>query len=159
MWSETWQTSKMERFAKIVNRWKPSTLFEKSCILDVWEVSDYGSMELFFIVGLQLTLKFSWHMKKFIFIKYLMKCKSYDIDYHSRRESSICVVKIISDTLIWQGVFCGLIKFNMCFFIKFVFISCRYILSFCTEKVFIKNILNQGSYHKTDNAPKWSDTL
>ena len=32
------QTSKMERFAKIVNDWKYFTIFERRPILDVWQM-------------------------------------------------------------------------------------------------------------------------
>ena len=36
------QTSKMERFAKIVNGWIPFTIFAKCSILDVWQGSEYA---------------------------------------------------------------------------------------------------------------------
>ena len=36
-YSESYQASKMELFAKIVNGWKPLTIFAKSSILDVWQ--------------------------------------------------------------------------------------------------------------------------
>ena len=36
---ETYQTSKMEGFTKIVNTWKPLTIFTKRSILDVWQGS------------------------------------------------------------------------------------------------------------------------
>ena len=37
------QTSKMERFAKIVNGWKPLTIFGKYFIIDVWQDLKYAS--------------------------------------------------------------------------------------------------------------------
>ena len=42
MYSETFQTSKIERFAKIVNNSKPLTIFGKSSILDIWQGAEYG---------------------------------------------------------------------------------------------------------------------
>ena len=42
-YSEHCQTSKMELFAKIVNSWKPLSIFAKSSILDVWQDSEYSS--------------------------------------------------------------------------------------------------------------------
>ena len=35
-YSEAFQTSKMELFAKIVNEWKLLVVFKKNIILDVW---------------------------------------------------------------------------------------------------------------------------
>ena len=40
---EPFQTSKMERFAKIVNGQKPLTIFAKRSTLDVCQVSQYAS--------------------------------------------------------------------------------------------------------------------
>ena len=37
------QTCKMERFAKIINGWKPLIIFAKRSILDVWQNSHYAS--------------------------------------------------------------------------------------------------------------------
>ena len=39
--SEPKQTSKMERFARIVNGWKLLAIFIKSCILDIWLGSEF----------------------------------------------------------------------------------------------------------------------
>ena len=39
-------TSKMERFAKKVNSWKPLTIFAKRFVWDVWLGSEYTSAEL-----------------------------------------------------------------------------------------------------------------
>ena len=41
--SEPFQTSKIERSAKIVHIWKPLTIFTKSSILSVWQCSEYAS--------------------------------------------------------------------------------------------------------------------
>ena len=43
VYSEPYQISKMERFAKIVNDSKPLTNFGKSSALDVWQGSEYTS--------------------------------------------------------------------------------------------------------------------
>ena len=40
-YSDPCQTSKIERFAKIVNDWKPLTIFAKHSILDAWQGSVY----------------------------------------------------------------------------------------------------------------------
>ena len=40
---ELCQTSKMERFAKVVNVWKPLNIFTKRSILDSWKGSEYVS--------------------------------------------------------------------------------------------------------------------
>ena len=40
-YSEPCQTSKMELFAKIVNGWKPLTVFTKRFLLYVWQCSEY----------------------------------------------------------------------------------------------------------------------
>ena len=37
------QTTKMELLAKIINSWKPLTIFVKSFILDIWQDSEYTS--------------------------------------------------------------------------------------------------------------------
>ena len=37
--SELCQTSIMERYAKIANSWKPSLIYEKRSILDIWQDS------------------------------------------------------------------------------------------------------------------------
>ena len=42
-YSEPYQTSKIEFFAKAVNDWKLLTIFEKSSILVVWKSSEYTS--------------------------------------------------------------------------------------------------------------------
>ena len=42
-YSEASRTSKMELIAKIVNGWKPLTVFAKRFILDVWLGSEYAS--------------------------------------------------------------------------------------------------------------------
>ena len=39
----TCQTSKMKCFAKIVNGWKPLTIFAKRSILDTYQGSEYAS--------------------------------------------------------------------------------------------------------------------
>ena len=41
--SEPCQTSKMERLMKIVNGWKPLTIFAKRCLLDVLQGFKYDS--------------------------------------------------------------------------------------------------------------------
>ena len=41
VYSETCQTSKIERFAKIVHGFDPLTIFKKFSILDVWQGSEY----------------------------------------------------------------------------------------------------------------------
>ena len=41
--SEPSQTSKMDFFEKIINSWKPLTIFAKSTILEVWLSSAYVS--------------------------------------------------------------------------------------------------------------------
>ena len=41
-YSEPCQTSKKEHFAKIVNGYKPSTIFAKCFILDLWQGSEYA---------------------------------------------------------------------------------------------------------------------
>ena len=38
---EPCHTSKMDRFAKIVNSYKPLTIFAKRSILDIWQGSEY----------------------------------------------------------------------------------------------------------------------
>ena len=57
-YSEPCQTSKIERFAKIVNVFQPLTTFAKRTILDVWQGSEYPS-ELVYLL---------WHL----FIKLLL---------------------------------------------------------------------------------------
>ena len=42
-YSESWQTSKMESFVKIVNGFLSLTIFSKGCILDVSQLSEYAS--------------------------------------------------------------------------------------------------------------------
>ena len=42
-YSEHCQTSRMERFMKIVNGQKPLTIFAKCSILNVWQGSEYAS--------------------------------------------------------------------------------------------------------------------
>ena len=41
--SESFQTSEIELFAKIVRNEKPFTIFVKTSILDVWQGSEYAS--------------------------------------------------------------------------------------------------------------------
>ena len=41
-YSETCQTSKIECFVKIVDAWKPLTIYVKCSILDVWQGSEYS---------------------------------------------------------------------------------------------------------------------
>ena len=41
-YSEPFQTSKMERFGKIVNNLQPLTIFAKRSILDIWEGCEYA---------------------------------------------------------------------------------------------------------------------
>ena len=48
-YSEPYQTSKMEHFAKIVNGWKPFTTFAKHSILDVSQGSEYATNTLMYI--------------------------------------------------------------------------------------------------------------
>ena len=46
-YSELWQTSKLEYFAKIVNGWKSlktATILAKHSILDFWQSSEYASV-------------------------------------------------------------------------------------------------------------------
>ena len=43
LYSETFQTSKMERFEKIINDLDALTIFVKSSILDVWQDFEYTS--------------------------------------------------------------------------------------------------------------------
>lgn len=43
VYSKPCRTSKIRYFAKIVGRWKPLTIFAKSCILDLWQGSEYIS--------------------------------------------------------------------------------------------------------------------
>ena len=50
-YSEHWQTSKMECFAKIVNSWKLLTFFVKHAILDVWQGSEYASAICYSLFG------------------------------------------------------------------------------------------------------------
>ena len=45
-YSEPCQTSKMERFAKIINSFQPLTTFAKRSILDVWQGSEFASREV-----------------------------------------------------------------------------------------------------------------
>ena len=40
---EPYQTSKTELFVKIVNSWKPLTVFAKRFILDIWRSSEYAT--------------------------------------------------------------------------------------------------------------------
>ena len=42
-YSEHWQQSQIELFAKIVNGFQPLIIFTKSSILDVWQGSEYAS--------------------------------------------------------------------------------------------------------------------
>ena len=42
-YSEPYQTSKMECFAKIVNTFQALTIFAKGSILDIWQGSEYAS--------------------------------------------------------------------------------------------------------------------
>ena len=49
--SETYQTSKMELFLQNINGWKPSIIFGKSSILDVWQGFEYAS-----VIEMKLTL-------------------------------------------------------------------------------------------------------
>ena len=42
MYSEPYQTSKMDRLAKIVYGFYPLTIFAKRSILDIWKGSEYG---------------------------------------------------------------------------------------------------------------------
>ena len=42
MFSEFYQTSKVDSFLKIVNGWKPFTIFVKRSILDVWQGFEYA---------------------------------------------------------------------------------------------------------------------
>ena len=42
VYSEPSQISKTEYFLKIINDWKPLTIFAKSIVLDVWLSSKYG---------------------------------------------------------------------------------------------------------------------
>ena len=46
LYSQPSQIFKMELFAKIVNTWKPLTIFAKNSILDIWQGSEYVSMDL-----------------------------------------------------------------------------------------------------------------
>ena len=48
--SELCQTTKKERFAKIVNDFQTSTFFEKNSILDIWQGSEYASKCFFFLM-------------------------------------------------------------------------------------------------------------
>ena len=50
-----YQTFTMEHFPKIVNVWKPITVFAKRCILDVWQGSEYTSAVYFFSENSHLT--------------------------------------------------------------------------------------------------------
>ena len=43
MYSESFETSKMELFAKIVSDFQPLTILAKSSILDVWQDYEYAS--------------------------------------------------------------------------------------------------------------------
>ena len=43
MYSEPYQTSKMEHFAKTVNGWKPLTIFPHCSALDLWQGSEHTS--------------------------------------------------------------------------------------------------------------------
>ena len=43
MYTEPCQTSKVERYAKIVNGWKTLNILAKSSILDVWRSCEYAS--------------------------------------------------------------------------------------------------------------------
>ena len=54
---EPCQKSNMELFAKIANGWKPSTIFAKSSILDIWESSNYASAHLDFLSSLFYAIK------------------------------------------------------------------------------------------------------
>ena len=45
-YSELCQTSKMNSFTKTVNDFQPITIFSKSSILDVWQRSEYASVEM-----------------------------------------------------------------------------------------------------------------
>ena len=40
-YSKPCEASKMECLAKIVNGWKPSAIFAKRSILDIWQGSEY----------------------------------------------------------------------------------------------------------------------
>ena len=67
VYSDPFQTSNMEFFAKIVNVWKPFTIFAGSSILDVWEVSEYTSVVCHsHVLKLLLEMKFL-----FLFLNYL----------------------------------------------------------------------------------------
>ena len=43
VYSDSCQISKMKRFAKIINSFKPLTIFTKHSILDIWQGSEYAS--------------------------------------------------------------------------------------------------------------------
>ena len=59
MYSELWQTSKMERFTKIVNGFQPLTIFSKRSILDVWQGFD---TPLDFVLSVISVLNFYYHI-------------------------------------------------------------------------------------------------
>ena len=46
VYSEPYQASKMELFARIVTSFQPLIIFEKSSILDIWWRSEYASYNI-----------------------------------------------------------------------------------------------------------------
>ena len=76
---EKCQTSKMERFAKIVNSWKPLTIFAQRYILDVWQNSEYTfGMSLYVHIFVSKTLKSSYVGSLF---SYSFKVMSFQVIY------------------------------------------------------------------------------
>ena len=68
--TEPRRTSKMKRFAKIVNNWKPLTFFAKRSILDVWQGSEYTSVifsdSSSFAYGTNNMVKGHWKKEKML---------------------------------------------------------------------------------------------
>ena len=63
-YSVLYQTSMMERFAKIVNSYNPRTIFAKRSILDVWVGPEYASV---FIVSFEhIHASFEWRLLVFL---------------------------------------------------------------------------------------------
>ena len=68
VYSNSWQTPKMEPFPELVNNWKLLNFFSKNFILDVWLGSEYNSAEqkvnclvrFCYILQISLSLQLCW---------------------------------------------------------------------------------------------------
>ena len=64
-YSQSSKTSKMKLFAKIVNSWKPSTIFAKSSILDVWRGPENVFITIFGALKIDLKRNVDWKVLRY----------------------------------------------------------------------------------------------